>query len=177
MKVNFSNLAEFFDLFEFCPFCGKRTVPVVVAPSGLKCEVTNELLIANEVDTNNPKLSLGIKTNKIHVAELIRDCENRDIYCIVVGKRCNKFHFVYSGSCYLYVGKLCIVNVELDKIHFLRSSDEEYFSVNNFVRTNLTYIYMTKDQNTRELRMPLVDFNFASKKQIDNQLKIIQILG
>jgi hypothetical protein len=174
VRTRFQNLSEFFCLFEFCPFCRKRTVPIVSFPSAGKCNLNNKFLTLSFKNSGAFDFTIGLLDNKLYsVNDMILESS-----FIVIGMKCKKFHFFYSGTCHIIHEKLCIDAIALDKIHFIRILPYEgHFVANNYFQESTTKILITKNRSTHELTLPLVDFNFLSKKEIDKRLKTIQLLG
>ncbi len=171
----FNNLFDFFNYIEFCPLCKKRTEPIITL-SGFR---------AGTIDNNNLNLlpaslfnefSINLFDNKITESFIYNNFDNMSK--LLISRQCRKYHFFYSGTCSLLKSKLLIESIILEKIHFIRVMPNSIHIVANNDFTNLlSTVHITVNYSTKTITVPLVNFDFTSKKEIDKKLKIIQLLG
>jgi hypothetical protein len=171
----FNNLFDFFNFIEFCPLCKKRTEPIITLSGMSGCELNNSYLTVFQQDSNK-KILIDLFNNNI--IENYLQFISPDVPKLIIGRQCNKYHFYYSGTCDLLKDKLLIDNIILEKNHIVRMlADSVHFIVNNDFNNSISTIHITSNYLTKTITMPLIDFDFSSKKLIDKKLKIIQLLG
>lgn len=171
----FENLYDFFNFVEFCPFCKGRTSPTVAFSAATVCVVDNKNITILDSAVNGGEFNINLFNNSINSVykSALRSAESK----IVFGKQCNKYHFFYNATANISKETLKINNIILDKYHFIRIHGKTHFTVNGSISQNLTNIRITTtDFKTKELTLPLIDFNLLSKRKIDLKLKNIQLL-
>lgn len=176
MSTSFDNLYDFFNYIEFCPLCKNRTTSFITSPGGITCGMDNkELTIYSSSSTSTHQFSINLFTNEVSKPYSIYRSGTSQI---IVGKQCNKYHFFYNGVLDISGKELLVKRIRLDKYHFIRMHGTTHFTVNGSLLSGSTNIRITTpDFQTKELSLPLIDFNFSSKKKIDSKLRNIQLLG
>lgn len=171
----FNNLFDFFNYIEFCPLCKKRTEPTITFAGFLSGSLDNNNLNLLPASLFN-EFSINLFNNKITENYNYNNCKNSSK--LIIGRQCRKYHFFYSGTCNLLKNLLYIDSIMLEKIHFIRMMpDSVHMAVNNDFTNSLSTVHITVNYFTKLITLPVIDFDFSSKKTIDKKLKIIQLLG
>ena len=174
MFQQFNNLFDFFDYIEFCPLCKKRTEPTITFAGFLSGSLDNNNLNLLPASLFN-EFSINLFDNKITDSYIYNNCD--DPSKLIIGRQCRKYHFFYSGTCSLLKNLLYIDNIILEKTHFIRMQDSSHMTISNDFINSFSTVYITANSTTKKLSLPIIDFDFSSKKAIDKKLKIIQLLG
>ena len=169
----FNNLFDFFNYIEFCPLCKKRTSPIITLHGYHSNTINNTDLIFSPAQKELKKFSINLFNNKISE----NYCSQESLLRLIIGKQCNKYHFFYTGTCTLLKNELYVSNILLEKSHFIRNQSTIHFVINNDFINLISSVHITVNYSTKIISLPLMDFDFSSKKKIDKKLKIIQLLG
>lgn len=168
MSIAFKNLYEFFNYIDYCPLCNSRIVATSMFPA-FDCEFNGKLL--NISDGEKQHFSIDAINNNI-VGSQLPTSEH-----LFPRRQCAKHHFFYSGILTISNSRDYIKSIELCRYHFIRIKPNIHFTINGYYKDNFTSIRMTTpDYKTKEFSIPLIEFDFSSKKKIDNKLKHIQLL-
>lgn len=162
---SFPNLFSFFSYIEFCPLCKARTTECVIYPT-TQCTLSSKNILL--FDDVSKSFSINLLDNSISGNYSRKSDE------LIIGKRCNKYHFFYSGSA--TISNTHINNISLNKLHFIRIHNMTHYVINNSFETNITSIRVTENFQTQEISLPLIEFDFSSKKKLDTKLNHIRLL-
>lgn len=178
MVPKFINLFDFINYIEFCPICRKRLELSVFVSFAFQTDSwklnNNCLNLFSQYHFNN--ISIDLINNSVVLNGYFDSLKTSSSFTIF--KECKKYHFYYSGTCNLLKNKLIIDDIILEKYHFIRILPiSKHFVVNTNFTNNTTTVILTTDYVSKEWAMPIIDFDFSSKKKIDNKLKTIQLLG
>jgi hypothetical protein len=178
----FNNLHGFFNHIEFCPLCGKRTVPNAILTKkniNTTSETNNNHIII--FDDNSKLLSINLFDNIVNTDTLdyFRDMTESDGYglMLIVSKECKKYHFYYSAFVIINFDTLMAEEIIMDRYHFVRRLKGSHFVVNANYLDNITTIRMTNNYKTKEIKLPFIDFDLNNKRKINNKLRNIELLG
>jgi hypothetical protein len=174
--VEFNNLYEFFNYIEFCPLCKKRLTPAILWPTSNGYRLTGQQFVCYWMEKDNDIIfNINLLNNDVDVSNsyLIHSINSN----IIIGQRCNKYHFQYTGSFSLNINTKKINNIKLNKYHLLQRISDNYFSINTYFDPNiLTSIKVSGHGNeTKEITLDTI-FNIDSKKKIINKLRNIALL-
>lgn len=141
------------------------------------CELNNkELVVYPSSAISSRKFSIDLFNNKL--SKSYAEAVYPNVSQVVIGKQCCKYHFFYNGIADVYKKSLMIKNIRLDKYHFIRIHGPTHFTVNGSTVNDFTNIKITTpDFKTKELSLPLINFDFSSKRKLDAKLRNIQLLG
>lgn len=185
MIVPFKNLYDFFNYFEFCPLCNKRTSLMATSSYRILSDTQTDIgVLGCRLTKNNCHLldredNIVLSINMIdNTVKYNNDCKLLDCILINFGKQCNKYHYYHTALATIEINSSLITEIKLDKQHFIKQFGNTHFSVNSFFIDDQTSIRITgKNYVTKELFLPLVNFDLKSKKKISYKLKNIELLG
>jgi hypothetical protein len=166
----FTNLYEFFTELERCPLCHARMTPLVSFAFLYDCRVIQKQFMASSTNHSEPLL-INLVDNSCN-----RTLRNPNKSKIYIGQQCHKYHFQCYIEAKINNKKQCLTNIKLNRIHFLKQIKDTYFAVSSHYDIGTTSTIITRSAQSREIILPVVDFDFSTKK-LAGKLKTIELLG
>jgi len=145
-------------------------IPLISFPFLYNCDIIQKHFTSSST-SGQEDLLIDLSNNR---TSRVLVCPNKSK--IYIGQQCKKYHF----QCYIEAKvnnkKRHIENIKLNRIHFLKQIKDTYFTISSHYNVGITSTIITTNTQSREIVLPIIDFDFA-KKKLEKKLNTIELLG